>query len=919
MPDGTKIPNLDAVRGEIAAAGPDAVRQALISATVDALALAPGLNDGDAKLVGGRTYFWSSTSTETADNYIVRTAAGTATGRWIITDREWGYNVKWFGAKCDGVTDDSDALQRALDYVVPRSQLLYLPGNILISRQMEVGRDQTNVGWRINGSSRESCTIYQATMDTNIFRLSGQYMHSFEIAHLRFQSVAGSSCIAVVHDGPPSGSHFNFALHHITLGNGMKRGFRGPESKDFAIWGIRANDIVSSVRGATFYYQPVPATGQPMITLKHIYIGYFGIVEETQIQFNSGDTVSLTDIEFNGGFYNSGGNNARQIQIESCFPVLVENCKSEQASVALGSNGNFALWFFPNALVALKNVSCGGWHATGTGTVVFAQATSGGRMTVDNGNMTAADTSDAGTSGVFGFSDQWEYAYNMRLDPSVGLTYSYMAGPLLRGDRLQYKTTKTVGDTDTVLTTADPNNVYYNTALTTNRTCSLPSTGVWPGMEFTVTRRGGGSFTLLVQDTLSAKSVYLAKNQSVTFRALSSGEWLPITQLHSPQPTGTDVRGDANVILSAADSVTQYYPSSVTFTANRTITLPSAGVVDGMRVTVINRAAGAFALTVSDPLSGKNTALTQFQSVTYVANAGGEWVPFSLPAASYTPPQPMTVQSNGDSAVTLTAASPMHQYFDTPLTTNRTIALPTTGLFNGMQFTITRSRNCVDLFTLNVQDGLSGKNTLLYPNQTVTYIARSTGEWTILRKPSPTIQSGYIGAGDANYVITATEPRDHFSNGTLTANRTVTLPSTGLYAGLEFMHVNLSVGGFTQTVVDPLFARNTVLAFGQAVTYRSVTGNEWVPVAAASQPLSATVTLDFPSIAAGGQAELNVTLPGAVVGSVVMLGLPASLEAGLVISPARISAANTVTVRVSNITAAAIDPAAAQYTVRTAL
>lgn len=78
--------------------------------------------------------------------------------------------------------------------------------------------------------------------------------------------------------------------------------------------------------------------------------------------------------------------------------------------------------------------------------------------------------------------------------------------------------------------------------------------------------------------------------------------------------------------------------------------------------------------------------------------------------------------------------------------------------------------------------------------------------------------------------------------------------------------------------------------------------------------LSAIATLDFPSVAAGGSQELGIVVSGAAVGDVVQVGPPATIEAGLVWG-AYVSAANTVKVRVSNLTAAAIDPASASWKV----
>lgn len=76
--------------------------------------------------------------------------------------------------------------------------------------------------------------------------------------------------------------------------------------------------------------------------------------------------------------------------------------------------------------------------------------------------------------------------------------------------------------------------------------------------------------------------------------------------------------------------------------------------------------------------------------------------------------------------------------------------------------------------------------------------------------------------------------------------------------------------------------------------------------------LSGSASLDFPSIDAVSQADLTITVTGAAVGDEVILSLPAAPAAGLVFN-AFVSAANTVTVRASNITAAAVDAAAATF------
>lgn len=78
--------------------------------------------------------------------------------------------------------------------------------------------------------------------------------------------------------------------------------------------------------------------------------------------------------------------------------------------------------------------------------------------------------------------------------------------------------------------------------------------------------------------------------------------------------------------------------------------------------------------------------------------------------------------------------------------------------------------------------------------------------------------------------------------------------------------------------------------------------------------LSVAAALDFAAIAAAASADLAIAVPGAAVGDSVSLGLPAAPQAGLIFQ-ACVSAAGTVTVRATNITAAAVDAASATYRV----
>mgnify|MGYP005844760539 CR=1 FL=1 len=73
-------------------------------------------------------------------------------------------------------------------------------------------------------------------------------------------------------------------------------------------------------------------------------------------------------------------------------------------------------------------------------------------------------------------------------------------------------------------------------------------------------------------------------------------------------------------------------------------------------------------------------------------------------------------------------------------------------------------------------------------------------------------------------------------------------------------------------------------------------------------------TIDFPAIDAGSCSEQSITATGVVAGSTLAAGFPATLQTGLV--GMAYAGSGVIVVRLCNVTAAAIDPAAATYTMR---
>jgi hypothetical protein len=96
---------------------------------------------------------------------------------------------------------------------------------------------------------------------------------------------------------------------------------------------------------------------------------------------------------------------------------------------------------------------------------------------------------------------------------------------------------------------------------------------------------------------------------------------------------------------------------------------------------------------------------------------------------------------------------------------------------------------------------------------------------------------------------------------------------------------------------------------------RSLNGfSSGVGGATITKVLRGSASLNFPSIATTASADLTITVAGAAVNDTVVLGLPAAPAAGIVFN-AFVSAANTVTIRATNVTGSSVDPAAATYSV----
>lgn len=117
---------------------------------------------------GGGLFYWDSTSTEADNGGTIIQATGINTGRWKRAYSGF-VNVKWFGANGDGVTDDTIAIQSAVDTGLE----VYFPeGTYKISDTIEAS-SMTLFGDEAFNASTIKATFY--TTDKPMFKTTGYY------------------------------------------------------------------------------------------------------------------------------------------------------------------------------------------------------------------------------------------------------------------------------------------------------------------------------------------------------------------------------------------------------------------------------------------------------------------------------------------------------------------------------------------------------------------------------------------------------------------------------------------------------------------------------------------------------------------------------------------------------------------------
>jgi hypothetical protein len=164
------------------------------------------------------------------------------------------------------------------------------------------------------------------------------------------------------------------------------------------------------------------------------------------------------------------------------------------------------------------------------------------------------------------------------------------------------------------------------------------------------------------------------------------------------------------------------------------------------------------------------------------------------------------------------------------------------------------------------------------------------------------------GTTRRNYGIYTNAGLNRFGDSVLITNTGATLPRAvvDINATSAMIVPTGTTANRPATGVTGMVRYNTTNG-GTLETYN---GTEW------NGTIRNTQNINVPNIPANNSASVSITVTGATVGSVVYVSPSAALTAGIVIAWARVSAANTVEIRFNNVSGAAINLAAQNFSIR---
>jgi hypothetical protein len=452
-----------------------------------------------------------------AEPVYARTAAEISAG---VTPTDYGYapgNVRRYGAAGNGTTDDTAAIQTAMDLCLTLTGgELYLPdGTYKITDELLI---PFAARWKIRGQSRGGTIIKQYTNNKRILRFTTANTHGWTIESLRLdyssaQTSAQSGSVAfsfMCDTGTPGAGFYNFTVQDVHIDNAY-RCFAHDNSNGAAVWGFNIDRVTmgQNVSGSFFYLGDTSSLGHPNGRFGHIYI-LADSVEASESIFNLVGCANTTmaNIEIN-----NAPNGPRLINAGEGTTI---DCQAFKLEVGTYTTSGARLFDFPDSrmhvgLLHFRTVTI---NPGGTNPVTILGFSSGnGRYdinilelpdtTITSGRLyiaQGASSSGAPVRGArIGYIRPSEIITNIYLTEAT----STSGADAVRVDSwAEPRVSNDKGDANYTWAIGDATIIRYDTTLTANRTVTLPSisgsaqNNAFNGLEITIIRTGLGAYTL---------------------------------------------------------------------------------------------------------------------------------------------------------------------------------------------------------------------------------------------------------------------------------------------------------------------------------------------------------------------------------------------------------------------------------------
>lgn len=347
-------------------------------------------------LAGPRIYRWNG-SDASADNGGTVIAPNSGSGRWNL-DYSGPLNVAWFGAKADGVTDDTTAIQAAVALAVP----IFLPVGVMVVSSTITPRCQS-----ITGSGRLTSTFKPTNaITTKVLAINSNSGNPYPTALSDF-SLDGTNTTNVIGIFFGDAGSCSVNVSRITSNN-----FTGASAA-----GIRLGDMLKSKLDFVF----TNGCNIGLLTQK-VSAGFPTTITCNTCTFststvNGAKVIDANTLEFNGCDFESSGQEGCLIQPGASGSAQDVNFDDGCWFEHNYSAGNYALRVDGSAASCLARVRVGKCYFNMTNSEFAILMTGAGcaGFVIDNPTLSAA------TANCIAITNS---AYGRVYDPSGSTNYN---------------------------------------------------------------------------------------------------------------------------------------------------------------------------------------------------------------------------------------------------------------------------------------------------------------------------------------------------------------------------------------------------------------------------------------------------------------------------------------------------------------